>query len=91
MKKLLVLFSALSLILTTRILVNAEASDPEKVKPFAEDWYVTPEDIIRDIVFPSIDKRVMQEYPGNDAATLAGSHKGLLVLFITTIIHMVFP
>jgi hypothetical protein len=50
-------------------LVNAEASGPENVKPFAEDWYVTPEDIIRDIVFPSIDKRVMKEYPGNDAAT----------------------
>ena len=28
-----------------------------------------PEDIIRDIIFPSIDKRVMKEYPGNDAAT----------------------
>ncbi|CAG9623589.1 hypothetical protein [Sutcliffiella rhizosphaerae] len=49
MKELLVFFSALSLILATGNLLNAEASDPEKKEPFAEDWYVTPEDIIRDI------------------------------------------
>ena len=37
-------------------------SEPKEIKPFADDWYVTPEDIIRDIIFPSIDKRVMKEY-----------------------------
>jgi hypothetical protein len=31
-----------------------------------EDWYVTTEDIISDIVFPSIDKRVAKEY-GRDS------------------------
>lgn len=49
--------------------MNAKPPEPKEIKPFAEDWYVTPEDIIRDIIFPSIDKRVMEEYPGNDAAT----------------------
>jgi hypothetical protein len=31
-----------------------------------EDWYVTTEDIIGDIVFPTIDKRVAKEY-GRDS------------------------
>lgn len=32
-----------------------------------EEDYVTTEDIVSDIVFPSIDKRVMKEYGGNAA------------------------
>ncbi|GAB3789516.1 hypothetical protein [Virgibacillus kimchii] len=67
MKKLLVLLSALLFILPS-ISNSANIEEREKVKPFAEDWYVTPEDIIKDIIFSSIDKRVMQEYPGNDVA-----------------------
>jgi hypothetical protein len=68
MRKLLALIPALSLIFATGGLANAKPPEPKVIKPFADDWYVTPEDIIRDIVFPSIDKRVMQEYPGNDPA-----------------------
>src|SRR4051812_39197563 len=68
MKKMIFLLTII-LMFATGSLVNAEATEPEKVKEYAEDWYVTPEDIIRDIVFPSIDKRVMKEYPGNDSAT----------------------
>lgn len=67
MKKLLVLLSVLLWILPViSHSANAEDPEPEKV---AEDWYVTPEDIIKDIIFPSIDKSVMQAYPGNDVAT----------------------
>src|SRR6476620_10793321 len=68
MKKMIVLFTIL-LMFATDNLVNAKPPEPKEIKPYAEDLYVTPEDIIGDIVFPSIDKRVMQEYPGNDAAT----------------------
>lgn len=67
MKKSLVLLSALLFILPS-ISNSANIEEREKVKPFAEDWYVTPEDIIKDIIFSSIDKRVMQEYPGNGVA-----------------------
>lgn len=45
-------------------LVNAKSPEPKEIKPYAEDWYVTPEDIIRDIIFPAIDKRVIKEYGG---------------------------
>lgn len=67
-KKTIVPFTIL-LMFATDNLVNAKPPEPKEIKPYAEDWYVTPEDIIRDIIFPVIDKRVMQEYPGNDAAT----------------------
>lgn len=68
MKKMIVLFMIL-LMFSTDNLVKAKPPEPKEIKPFAEDWYVTPEDIIRDIVFPAIDKRVMKEYGGKDAAT----------------------
>lgn len=55
-----------SLFVITGSLVNADDSDQDNVKPYAEDWYVTPEDIIKDIIFPAIDKRVMEEYPDNE-------------------------
>ena len=67
-KKIIVLVT-ISLLFVTGNLAYAKPSEPKEIKPFADDWYVTPEDIIRDIIFPSIDKRVMKEYPGNDAAT----------------------
>ena len=72
-------------------LAYAKPPEPKEIKPFADDWYVTPEDIIRDIIFPSIDKRVMKRYQVMMLLRLAGSHRGLLELFITTIILMIFP
>jgi hypothetical protein len=69
MKKMIVLFTILLMFATDNLVYAKKPSEPKEIKPYAEDWYVTTEDIIRDIVFPSIDKRVMQEYPGNDAAT----------------------
>jgi hypothetical protein len=43
----------------------------------AEEMYITTEDIISDIVFPSIDKRVMKEYGGN-AATFGWQWKRIV-------------
>jgi len=34
--------------------------------PKAEEMYVTTEDIISDIIFPTIDKRVIKEYGGDN-------------------------
>ncbi|MCM3708852.1 MULTISPECIES: hypothetical protein [Cytobacillus] len=34
--------------------------------PKVEDSYVTTEDIVSDLVFPTIDKRVIKEYGGDD-------------------------
>jgi hypothetical protein len=59
----------ITLMFTTGNLANAKPPEPKEIRPFPEVWYVTPEDIIRDIIFPSIDKRVMKEYPGNNPAT----------------------
>ncbi|MFE8697614.1 hypothetical protein ACFYKT_14830 [Cytobacillus sp. FJAT-53684] len=68
MKKMIVLFTIL-LMLSVNIIVKAKnLPETKEIKPYADDWYVTPEDIIRDIIFPYIDKRVMQEYPSNDYA-----------------------
>lgn len=36
-----------------------------KAEPVSEGWYVTTEDIIADIVFSSIDKRIEKEYGRN--------------------------
>ncbi|MEH7306059.1 hypothetical protein [Neobacillus drentensis] len=68
MKKMIVLFTVL-LMFATDHLVNAKPPEPKKIKPYAEDWYVTPEDIIRDIIFPAIDKRVIKEYGGKESAS----------------------
>ncbi|MFB5197631.1 hypothetical protein ACE198_22430 [Neobacillus sp. KR4-4] len=56
-----VLFTIL-LMFSTDNLVKAKPPEPKEIKPYAENWYVTPEDIIMDIIFPSIDKRVINEY-----------------------------
>jgi hypothetical protein len=40
--------------------VKAETS------PKKDDWYVTTEDVILDIIFPTIDQRVTKEYGGNN-------------------------
>ncbi|MEH7305485.1 hypothetical protein V7137_10290, partial [Neobacillus drentensis] len=61
MKKMIVLFTVF-LMFSTDNLVNAKPPEPKKIKQYAEEWYVTPEDIIRDIIFPAIDKRVIKEY-----------------------------
>ncbi|MFP7296815.1 hypothetical protein [Neobacillus niacini] len=69
LKKLFALITILFLFSINHSVNAKKPPEPKEIKPFAADWYVTPEDIIRDIVFPAIDKRVMQEYPGNDPAT----------------------
>ncbi|NMD72229.1 hypothetical protein HHO41_18315 [Bacillus sp. DNRA2] len=67
MKKMFLLFAIL-LMFDTDNLVNAKSPEPKEIKPYADDWYVTPEDIIRDIIFPAIDKRVIKEYGGKEAS-----------------------
>ncbi len=67
LKNMIVLFTIL-LIFAPDNLVNAKPPEPKEIKPYAEDWYVTPEDIIRDIIFPAIDKRVIKEYGGKEAS-----------------------
>lgn len=69
-KKIIVLFTIL-LMFATENLVNAKPPEPKEIKPYAEDWYVTPDDIIRDIIFPAIDKRVMKEYEGKDLSGIS--------------------
>jgi hypothetical protein len=67
LKKIIVLFTIFSIFSTDK-LVNAEPPEPKEIKPYAQEWYVTPEDIIRDIIFPAIDKRVIKEYGGKEAS-----------------------
>lgn len=66
-KKMIVLFTVL-LMFATNNLVSAKPPVPKEIKPYSADWYVTPEDIIRDIIFPAIDKRVIKEYGGKEAS-----------------------
>nr|WP_285852232.1 hypothetical protein [Robertmurraya korlensis] len=66
-KKVIIVLSIL-LLFTIDSLVHAKPPEPKEVKPYEDDWYVTPEDIIRDIIFPAIDKRVIEEYGGKDAS-----------------------
>jgi hypothetical protein len=61
MKKMIVFFT-IFLMFVTGNLAYAKPPEPKEIKPYAEDWYVTPEDIVLDIVFPAIDKRVIKEY-----------------------------
>ncbi|WP_318508733.1 hypothetical protein [Bacillus sp. T3] len=68
MKKMFVLFAILLMFYTDN-LVHAKPPEPKEIKPYAEDWYVTPEDIIRDIIFPAIDKSVIKEYGGKEASS----------------------
>ncbi|MCM3393168.1 hypothetical protein [Cytobacillus oceanisediminis] len=67
MKKTIVLFTIL-FCLPQITWVNAIPPEPKEIIPYAEEWYVTPEDIIRDIIFPVIDKRVIKEYGGKEAS-----------------------
>ncbi|MEK3988559.1 hypothetical protein [Robertmurraya sp. FSL R5-0851] len=67
MKKIIALFTIL-LMFDTDNMVSAKPLEPKEIKPYAEDWYVTPEDIIRDIIFPAIDKRVIKEYGGKETS-----------------------
>ncbi|KQL21881.1 hypothetical protein AN957_11190 [Cytobacillus solani] len=67
MKKISVILAIL-LLFDTNYLVSAKPPEPKEIKPYAEDWYVTPEDIIQDIIFPAIDKRVIKEYGGKEAS-----------------------
>lgn len=55
-KQYLLLFGLLLSAFTSLQIVKAESISK------ADNWYVTPEDIIGDIVFPTIDKRVAKEY-----------------------------
>ncbi len=66
MKKILVLLPILMIYGLNSYYVHAIAQEQKEIKPFAEDWYVTTEDIIWDVIFPTIDKRVMEEYGGNE-------------------------
>ncbi len=45
MRDVIVLFTIL-FILTSGEFVTAKPYEPQVIKPYAEDWYVTPEDII---------------------------------------------
>ncbi len=59
-------------------LANAKPPEPKEIKPYAEDWYVTPEDIIRDIIFPAIDKRVIKEYGGKEESGFGWQQKKIV-------------
>src|SRR4051794_7213437 len=59
-KRYLVLLGFLFIVLTlTQVVVKSENNSVE------EGMYVTTEDIILDIIFPVIDKRVIKEYGQN--------------------------
>ena len=61
MKKIIVLFTILLMFATDNLAI-AKPPEPKEIKPYAEDWYVTPEDIVLDIISPAIGKRVRKEY-----------------------------
>ncbi|MGE7998038.1 hypothetical protein ACQKOF_05070 [Lysinibacillus sp. NPDC093190] len=58
-KQYLVILGVLFIVITSTQVVKSETI------PKAEEMYVTTEDIILDIVFPYIDKRVISEYGQN--------------------------
>ncbi|MGE7694488.1 hypothetical protein ACQKNC_10255 [Lysinibacillus sp. NPDC094177] len=58
-KQYLVILGVLFIVITSTQVVKSETI------PKAEEMYVTTEDIILDIVFPHIDKRVISEYGQN--------------------------
>jgi hypothetical protein len=74
----MIVFFTILLIFTTHNLVIAKPPEPQEIKPYAEDWYVTAEDIIRDIIFPAIDKRVTKEYGGKDDSGFGWQHRRIL-------------
>ncbi|WP_374966337.1 hypothetical protein [Lysinibacillus sp. RS5] len=55
-KQYLILLGFLFIVLTSTQVVKSETV------PKAEEMYVTTEDIISDIIFPTVDKRVIKEY-----------------------------
>ncbi|MFJ8235399.1 hypothetical protein ACIQ34_06555 [Ureibacillus sp. NPDC094379] len=59
-KQYLALLGFVFLILIPTQIVKSETNSE------AEEMYVTTEDIILDIIFPTIDKRVMKEYGGDN-------------------------
>jgi hypothetical protein len=77
LKKLTVLIAIL-LIFTTDNLVKAKPQEPKEIKPYAEDWYVTTENIVLDIMFPVIDKRVIKEYGGKEASGFGWQYRGIV-------------
>ncbi|MGY3188461.1 DUF3888 domain-containing protein [Lysinibacillus sp. TE18511] len=58
-KQYLILLGFLFIILTSTQVVKSETV------PKIEEMYVTTEDIISDIIFPTVDKRVLKEYGQN--------------------------
>lgn len=50
------------------VLTSMQVAKSETI-PKAEEMYVTTEDIISDIIFPTIDKRVIKEYGGENRLT----------------------
>jgi|GEM_PF-3171664 len=58
-KQYLVILGVLFIVITSTQVVKSETI------PKAEEMYVTAEDIILDIVFPYIDKKVISEYGQN--------------------------
>ena len=59
-KHYLVLLGLILIVLTSMQVAKSETI------PKAEEMYVTTEDIISDIIFPTIDKRVIKEYGGDN-------------------------
>lgn len=59
-KQYLAIIGFVLIVLISTQVVKSEASSD------AEEMYVTTEDIISDIVFPTIDKRVINEYEGDN-------------------------
>jgi hypothetical protein len=69
LKKVILFFTILLTFNIGNHLVDANTQEPKEIKPYAEDWYVTAEDIIWDIIFPAIDKRVIKEYGGKESSS----------------------
>ncbi|MFD1850825.1 hypothetical protein ACFSC5_12455 [Oceanobacillus bengalensis] len=69
LKKVILFSTILIIFATNNYLVNAKPQEPKEAKPYAEDWYVTTEDVIWDIIYPAIDKRVVKEYGGKEKSS----------------------
>ena len=59
-KKIIVLVT-ISLMFVTGNLAYAKPSEPKEIEPFADDWYVTPEDI-KAVGFDVMRHRVLLTY-----------------------------
>lgn len=66
LKKMFVVITILMIYALNTPPVYAKPQEQREIKPFAEEWYVTTEDIIWDIIFPFIDKVVIKEYGGRE-------------------------